>query len=342
MAIKRKEHKVALVTGATSGLGIALVNRLFLDGWEIRVIIRSKPEDNPEWRKLPPGVKPYVCDLSASDDNTVKSLREACSAVGTIFHLASVPQSGRYKLDNYINTNVIGTESILRAWIDSNTDEGQNMHIIYASSTAVYGHHRKGETITEDSETKPDGPYGESKLMTEQVIKALAAANKRISYTIFRMSVIYGSGYEYSFNRIFKMLKEGKMRILGDGNNHLTLISVDDVVDAMIAAAGRQNGVNGIFNITDGSKYTQLELIGMAAKMLRVPGPTSKVNATLAKIMARAKGIDQAQIRFLLSDRIVSIDKARKELGFTPRHTIDGDGKAMVSEFERSYRGISE
>lgn len=342
MATKRRENKVALVTGATSGLGIALVNRLSLEGWEIRAVIRNKPEDNPEWRKLPLGVKPYVCDLSLSDDATIKSLREACKGVNAIFHFASVPQMGRHKLDSYINTNVIGTENILRAWVDSNKEDSNSVHVIYASSTAVYGHHRKSEILTEESVTKPDGPYGESKLMTEQVIAAFADANKRVSYTIFRMSVIYGPGYEYSFNLIFKMLKEGKMKILGDGKNHLTLISVDDIVDVVMISLQKQQGINNIFNITDGSTHTQSELMGMAAKMLNVPPPSSKVNAFVVKIMAKAKGIDQAQIRFLLSNRIISIDKAHKELGFAPKHTIDGDGAIMAKEFERSYRGISE
>ncbi len=342
MATKRKENKVALVTGATSGLGIALVNRLSIEGWEIRAVIRSKPEDNPEWRKLPLGVKPYVCDLALSDDATIKSMREACKGVNTIFHFASVPQTGRHKLDSYINTNVIGTENLLRAWIDANKEEQRFVHIIYASSTAVYGHHRKGEIVTEESMTKPDGAYGESKLMTEQVIEAFAEANKQLSYTIFRMSVIYGHGYEYSFNLVFKMLKEGRMKILGNGKNHLTLIGVDDIVDAILIALQKQQGVNNIFNITDGSTYTQSELIGIAAKMLKVPTPTSKISALVVKIMAKARGIDQAQIRFLLSDRIVSIDKARRELGFAPKHTIEGDGAIMVKEFERNYRGISE
>ena len=112
------------------------------------------------------------------------------------------------------------------------------MHILYSSSTAVYGYNRAGETLTEESKTAPVTPYGESKLMGEHVIKAFASANKRVRYTIFRIGIIYGEGYDMGFNRVFRMLREGRMKVIGDGSNHLCMINVSDAADAMITVLG--------------------------------------------------------------------------------------------------------
>ena len=129
-------------------------------------------------------------------------LKEACAGVNCIFHFASANRPTTRKFSKYVEINVIGTENLLRAFIEANPGEAE-VHVVYASSTAVYGYNRPGETLSEDSRTAPVTPYGESKLMGEHVIKAFASANKRVKYTIFRIGIIYGDGYDNAFNKVF-------------------------------------------------------------------------------------------------------------------------------------------
>lgn len=334
---------ISLVTGATSPIGALIVRRLLDQGDEVRIIVRNRPDSGPERLKLLAGVKPYVADMGRSDNETFEMMERACKGVTRIFHMASVPQTGRMTVDMYRNVNVVGTELLLRAHISANKGTGIKMRMVYSSSTSVYGYDRKGETLTEDSRTMPKNPYGESKFMTEEVIKAFAAVNSSITYTILRIAVMYGKGYSYGFNRMFRLIKEGRMRIIGGGGNHLSMVSEYDVADAAILASLSPKAANKVYNVGDGNAYTQKELIQKAAKLLGAGMPMKGVSPLLAKIAAKAKGVDRSQMQFLLSDRIMSIDRIKKDLGFVPKRSIDTEGAAMVEEFMNSYgRGMLE
>lgn len=340
MAEQRKTHSrghVSLVTGATSSLGVEVVRRLVARGDEVRVIIRQHPEHNPEWKRLPSGAKPYVADMSVPAGETGRALREACTGVDQIFHFASADRVKTSKFSKFVEINVIGTENLLRAFIEANPGESE-VHIIYSSSSAVYGYSRPGETLTEESKTAPVTPYGESKLMGEHVIKAFAAANKRVRYTILRIGIMYGEGYDMGFNRVFRMLSEGRMRVIGDGSNHLCLINARDAADAMILCSEEKKSLNKTYNLTDGVKYTQKELIGLAAKFLGAPAPKAKINKFLVRMMTLGRSFDDSELQFLLSDRVMSIDRIKSELGFRPRSRIDVEGKQMVNTYLKGSR----
>ena len=269
---------------------------------------------------------------------------KACKDVdNTIFHLAAATRNYQhfYKGERpdtnvMINTNVIGTENILQAFADSNPNK--NIKIVYGSSIAIYGHNRKGEILTEESEPKPHGAYGESKYMAEQVIKAFAAANKRLNYTILRIGVLYGVGYyQSSFLRVFKMIKENKMRYIGNGNNHLVLVNVNDAVAAMLKVITTNKSENRTYNVSDGVAYTQRDLFKKAAGLLDAEIPKKQIHPFLAIIGAKSRGIDPEEFTFLISDRILSIDKIKKELGFKPTVDTEKAFKALANEFLKNY-----
>jgi len=240
--------KIVLVTGATSGMGRLLVKRLLESGYEVRVILRKSPSEHPEWMDLPKGVRVYVADIALTDRETVKELERASKDVSILFHLAAVTYNYRSNYGERVNTNVmietnvVGTENILQAYSEAN--KTGRLRLLFASSTAVYGSKRAGETLTEESDPSPNNSYGESKYMAEQVIKAFASANPRLKYTIMRIGVIYGKGYERNFMKVFKLLKEGRLVYVGKGNNHLPLVNVQDVVDGFIDAAGSERSAN--------------------------------------------------------------------------------------------------
>lgn len=338
-----KAGHTVLVTGATSGMGRMLVERLLASGDEVRVLLKKPPEEHAEWRGLPSGVRIYVADIKMVDDKTRKVLMEACKGVEVLFHLAAVTytNSSRYKEERtdtnlMVNTNVIGTENILQAYSDANPTS--KLKFIYTSSVSVYGYRRRGEIITEESDPKPMTPYGESKYMAEQVIRAFGAANKNLTYTILRLGVIYGTGYEKSFMMVFKLITEKKLRYVGKGENHLTLITVDDAVDSIIDAVRSNKAANGTYNVTDGVPYSQKQLFDKAAKFLNVEGPKKGVHPLLARLAAKSHGIGDDQLEFLMSDRIISIKAATRDIGFKPSVDIDTEGKALAKEFLSKYR----
>lgn len=338
MAKLRNKEKsgISLVTGATTGLGRLLVDKLIANGDEVRVILKSNPKDDSwDWRNLPPGVIPYAADLTMRRREDEKNLLEACKGINKVYHIAGASYNSRFSRDELIETNVIGTENLLNKCIESNKSPDSQIHFIYTSSVSVYGYKRGGAPLKEDSEPKPGSNYSESKLMAEHVIQLFSEIHSNITYTIMRLGTLYGPGYERpSFFKAFRMIRDQKMRYIGRGTNHLTLIHVDDAANAL-ALAGKKPiiSANNIYNLTDGEPHTVLSLFSSVAKVLNVPPPHSSVNPTIARLMRKSVNISYDEYEFLASDRIVDISKIKRDLGFRPVRSIAIDGMLMVEEF---------
>ncbi len=336
-AISRQKNRVVLVTGAATGIGIALIKRLLARGDEVRVLLKEHPSTNERWKGIPKGVIPYVADIRIGNGEHSKVLREACSGADVIYHFASLGRKSKASIDDFIDINVVGTENLINAFIESNSGESA-VHFIFISTTQVYGMRRPGVVLTEESETKPAGPYAETKLMAEQVIQAFADAHTNFRYTIFRTGTLYGNGYEGPYFKLFKAIRDQKMRYIGSGDSHLLLIHVDDAVKAMIMAADNPKSVNKVYNLTDGVPYTQRQLFEKAATFLGVPPPKRAINPAIVKLFASFSDMNPEEFDFLASDRVVSIAKLKAELNFKPDRTIDKDGKTMVDDFLGKFR----
>lgn len=330
---KASKKQVNLVTGATSSLGIHLVRGLLDRGEVVRVVLQEHPSRNDEWHTLPAGVVTFVADLTLPTEKDRTALKGACKGVDRIFHFAAASFNYKYKYDQMININVIGTENVLRSYTEANPDPGARVHFIYSSSCTVYGYKRPGESLSEDSETRPASPYSETKLMAEKVIQAFASSNPKIVYTILRFGVFYGNGYEHEILKVYRLIKEGKIRYIGSGANRLAFIDVDDAIDAVTLVIDNIGSVNNIYNITDGRSYTQKSLFEVAAGYLKVRPPTRGINPIVARIGAAAKNINYDEYEFLASDRTISIDKAKRELGYKPSRSLEVKGKKLAEEF---------
>ena len=332
-----QKRRVHLITGATSGIGIWLAKRLLERGDEVRVLLRSHPSTSESWKGVPSGVIPYVADITLKHHEDQKVLQDACKGIDSVFHLASMTDYEKASFDDFVNINVVGTENVLKACIDTNPED-RPIRVLYISSTRVYGTKRPGEILTEESATKPVDSYGETKLMAEQVVKSFADAHTCIGYTIFRTSTIYGPHYEKAAFRLLKMVKEQKMRYIGGGANHLVFVHVDDVVDAFLAALDNPQAVDKTYNLSDGNAYTLRQVIDTAADSLKVPKPTKSVSPALARLAAKMSNMSAMDMDFLMSDRVVSIGKLKKELNFTPRHSLESEAPTTLKEFTKYYK----
>jgi UDP-glucose 4-epimerase len=335
----KKAKKTILITGATSALGSHLAKRLVEDGYIVRVGVRRQSSEGDFWHRVAAGTIPYIADLTLKSPGDERLIEDACRGVDVIFHLAGLTYEHQTSLDTFLNVNVIGTENLLNACLKANGDKP--VHFIYISSVRVYGRVRRGEVLTEESQPKPLGPYGRSKLMAEQVIKACteSCVPKSINYTIFRLTQMYGHGYEKPyFFKVFRMLKERRMKYIGDGSNHLALVHVDDVVDVLVSSILNPSAYSNTYNVTDGSSYTVRELFEKACKAMDVPPPDKSVNPMVARAIVKATNANKDEFDFLTSDRIISISKAKKELGFSPKRSIDKEGIEMARDFLSHYR----
>ena len=269
------------------------------------------------------------------------ALMEACDGATLVFHTAGATFNHKFTGAQFINVNVRGTENLIKALLGTPNGATAAVRFMYTSSVTVYGYRRPGETITEGSKTGPKSEYSKSKLMAEGVVKSYSTKSSRFSYTILRLGTMYGPGYERSFFKVFGMIRDGKMRYVGRPTNHLTLVHVDDVVDAQIAAAESGNSSNKIYNITDGIPHTEQELFEMAARQIGVKPPEKSVNPVVAGALGFITGVNKDELDFLASDRVVDSSLIGRETGFTPKMRVDVEGAAMLKEFIVANKSIN-
>ncbi len=316
--IRKADKEVSFVTGANGKLGRALIVELVKRGNEVRALIKSKDMI----LELPEGVLPYVGDLS-----DINVLTEACKGADSVFHLAAtVSESGI--TEEILRVNVDGTRNVLNACAKCKIKR-----IVYTSSVDVYGVKRKG-VITEESPLEPQDRYGYSKMLAEREIIERKA---RVPFTILRLSTIYGKGFEHTFFKVLKAIQEGKMLIIGKGTNNLTLLNSQDAVRAMILARNCEGARNEIFNISDGNVYQQEQMMDIAADMLGAQRPTMHLNEIIVKVIAKRKGMNTDELRYLVSNRNIDISKAKRVLGYKPKIDIMIGGKELVDEFLKRH-----
>lgn len=326
---------VDVVTGATSGIGVKLVKKLVEEGHEVRVIIRQTSVENGSLLKMPRGVIPFICDITFPTEMDSKIMADACKGVDNVFHISGAAYNSKFSFDELVNANVVGTENVLNSVVKaSHNDKGREVKFILVSSVTVYGYVRKGEKLTEESELNPKSYYSESKVMAEQVTKDICDANKNISYTILRSGIFYGVGYKKSFYKIFSLIHDRKAFYVGDGENHLILISEDDMVEGMLLASESNNSNNKIYNISDGNNYTVKSLFNFVAKELGVEPPEHKVPKALANLGRKIMNLNIDEFDFIASDRVLDISKIENETNFKPKYSIYDNGKELIDLYK--------
>jgi UDP-glucose 4-epimerase len=174
-------RSVILVTGGAGYIGSHTVLELRARGESVVVL------DN-----LVTGFRQSVLDtpLIAGDvgdrDLVLRTLRE--HGIDTVMHFAAhtiVPESVADPLKYYRN-NTCGTRSLLECCAEAGV-----RHLVFSSTAAVYGMPR-GDYAEENSPTAPINPYGTSKLMSEWMLRDLAAASD-LRYVSLRYFNVAGS-----------------------------------------------------------------------------------------------------------------------------------------------------
>ncbi len=219
-----------------------------------------------------------------------------------VIHLAAVAHAKKANKDPYstIDHSMRTLENVL------DIIRGRNIHLIYFSSSMVYGNFKK-KKVTELDRCDPLGIYGTLKFSGEKLVKAYEQVFKS-TFTIIRPSALYGprcvSG---RVGQVFieKALKKENLEIEGDGNDALDFTYIDDLTQGIKLVIDNPKAVNQIFNITYGN----------AAKIKVL---ADLVTSYFPKINVKFKKRD-----VLMPERgTLSILKAKKVLGYKPEFNL--------------------
>lgn len=262
-----------LVTGATGFLGGWLVRRLLAEGHDIRIIRRSKAND--DLSELPVESVP-------GDVTDVESLRAACRGIDTAFHLAGVIGYSRRERRAMEEVNVGGTANVLTACRDLGVRK-----LVYASSVAAIGASTDGTPLTEDSPCtiRPlDLGYFETKHRAEELVREAVRAGL-IDAVMVNPTTIYGPGdVKKGTRRTQCRVAEGRLRFFPPGG--VGVVAVEDVIDAFMAVW--QRGRPGERYICNGENLLFGDLFAMIAREAGARPPSIRLPRPVTIAIGRA------------------------------------------------------
>jgi nucleoside-diphosphate-sugar epimerase len=303
-----------LVTGATGFVGSHLAERLVAEGARVRVLVRDPYKLIDSLRDR---VEVVTGDLLQPD-----CFVPATQDIDTVFHVAAWLGTPN-RSDAAHAINVTATRQLAEA--------ARSNHVrrfIYTSSIAVYGPIMSG-VIDESQAHWPVYAYAETKSLGEQA--ALATHTDRFEVTIIRPAMVYGARGASWTTLPVKLAQRGLPSLVGGGYGFSHPVYVENLVDAYLLAAGRDEAVGEAFTISDGDVPWR-EFFGRYAAMMgkrarSIPTALVWIGAALAeataKITRHTPTISRAQLGFVTGQARLSTAKAQRLLGWTPRCSLD-------------------
>ena len=187
-----------------------------------------------------------------------------------IYHCAGKVEAGGRWLD-FLEVNVLGTERLIQASLEHGV-----RRFIHVSSIGVYPERPDGAVISEDDgydDNTGRGGYTRSKIMADQLAFWYARAQSA-PITVIRPATIYGPGGKNNLVRVG--VKKGRFNVIfGDGGSIMPLVYVDNVVDALVLAARRDEAIGRAYNVVDDDRITQREYLERMGAALGRPQSTT-------------------------------------------------------------------
>ena len=272
------EDKVVLVTGAAGFIGANLVKRLLNEFDTVKVIgidnITEYYDVRLKYERLKE-LSAYGDRFVFIKDNIAK--KEIVESIFTNYHPQVVvnlaAQAGvRYSIinpDAYIESNLIGFYNILEACRHYSVE-----HLVYASSSSVYGSNKKVPYSTDDKVDNPVSLYAATKKSNELMAHAYSKLYN-IPSTGLRFFTVYGPcgrpDMAY-FSFANKLLKGETIQIFNYGNCKRDFTYIDDIIEGIVRimqyAPEKKNGDDGlpvppykVYNIGNNSPENLLDFV---------------------------------------------------------------------------------
>jgi nucleoside-diphosphate-sugar epimerase len=165
------------------------------------------------------------------------------------------------------------------------------------------------------------------KLRMEELVRA-----SELDYTIVRPSMIYGSELDKNMHRLLRFLDRSPLfPMFGSGENLWQPVYHEDCAKGVYEALVRPAAVGQSYDLPGAEPLTYLELVRTAAgtlgrkpRIIRVPLEPVRRALAAAEALRLPLPIRSEQVLRLREDKAYPYDRARRELGYTPRPFREG------------------
>ena len=274
-----------LVTGADGFVGAHLCPLLRSAGFDVLAVSRSTHGDltGVEWEKVLQGADGLV-------------------HLANIAHRVADP--GQLEA-----VNVLGTVRLARA-----AHRAGVRRFVYLSSAKVYGESSGPVPFSESSQPSPEDAYGRSKLSAEL---ALRAEINEAGLVVLRPPLVYGPGVRANFLALLRAVYRGLPLPLASIRNQRSLVSVGNLVDAVLACLRAPQAAGRTFNVADGPAVSTPDLVRAIAVAFGKPPRLVAVSPRLLDFAGRLSG-RRASINRLMSSLVLDDSAIRHALGWKP------------------------
>ena len=319
-----------LVTGAAGFIGFHLCERLLKDNHQIFGIDNINNYYDVKLKKdrlniLLKNKKFKFKKIDISSENFVKKIYPLTKNFKIIIHLAA--QAGvRYSITHpykYIESNVKSQVSILELAKKIKNFE----HLIYASSSSVYGSSKKTPFSTNDRVDDPISLYGASKRSGELIAKSYSKMFK-INCTALRFFSVYGpwgrpdmAAYIFTKN----LFEKKTFDLFNFGRMERDFTFVEDIVNGIIPLVKfkkRKKDLHKIYNLGNNKPEPLMKLVNLLEKF---SGKKAKI---------KKKGMQLGDVRHTYAN----IKDSKKDLKFKPQTNLEEGLEKFVNWYKEYHK----
>ncbi len=326
---------LALVTGAPGWLGTRLVRALaeglpdvprFAGGSQREIRVLAHPSaDTASLEGIRGNLKIVRGDVT--DPASLAALFAGADGA-TFFHAAGVihPTHGIQQL---YRVNEQGTRNL----VEAAGRAGVRRFIHVSSNSPIGTNPRPDHAFDEEAPYAPYMHYGRSKRRAEEIANA-AGATGALETVIIRPPWFYGPDQPERQSRFFRMVRDGKVPIVGSGQNRRSMAYVDNICQGLLLCEAVPAARGRTYWIADARPYTMNEIVDTIEAVMeqdfevrvsharrRLPNLASEVALALDKLI-QGVGLYVPEIHVLseMNKTIAcSVERARSELGYDPK-----------------------
>jgi nucleoside-diphosphate-sugar epimerase len=247
------------------------------------------------------------------------ALAEAVDGVSVIYHCAA-RSTDWAPWPSYYESNVTGVKNLL----DAARGLPALRRFLHVSTTDVYGYPHV--PCDESQPTRDVGlPYNRTKILGDELVR-----ESKLPFTIVRPATIYGPRGKDFATTIAMHLRQGTMAVIDGGRAAGGFCYVDNVVDAMIAAAASDVAVGQVYNISDATDMNWRTYVDAIARGIGTRRAWINLPAGLAFALARAfemlpgrPMLTRHAVYLLSRSQEFPIAKARRDFAYAPRVSFE-------------------